>query len=375
MERLRNLYIGIVLAVLAAPLLCVTGLRGFVQVAGFERKAPRPAASAKAFLDGAFQNDLKAYYDRKYFGRGELLKFKHLVFDAVNLGQFHAGYSGNVVQGREGFLFERGYLDVRFNPPTKFHTPAHHRQLAETAAALRRAVEARGAAFGVILAPSKPEACPGLVPTRYRRFSRAPAGFDLYAGLAAALAAAGVPHVNGNELCRPFLDTDVLFPYTGTHWSVYCAAMAATNLIGQLDDSSTTNGLPAPAVFGMEYKAEPYDRNARDIADLLNLPFPYRRDPDRYPHPIFGPPPARPGKAVILGDSFCGQLQAALKRSGAYSEVYLFSNKLPTQEKLESALAGADVFIIAYSAHALARDRVPREMQYALELLTVFREP
>ena len=30
MERLRNLYIGLVLAALAAPLLCVTGLRGFV---------------------------------------------------------------------------------------------------------------------------------------------------------------------------------------------------------------------------------------------------------------------------------------------------------------------------------------------------------
>ena len=370
MERLRNLYIGLVLAALAAPLLCVTGLRGFVQVAGFERKAPRPAVSAKAFLDGAFQNDLKAYYDRKYFGRGELLKFKHLVFDAVNLGHYHAGYSGNVVQGRDGFLFERGYLDVLFNPPTKYHTPAHRRQFAETAAALQRAVEARGAAFGLILAPSKPEACPGLVPARYRRFSRAPADFDLYGGLSDALASARIPHVNGAELSRPFLDTDVLFPYTGTHWSVYCAAMAATNLIGQINPVAPTNDLPAPVVLGMEYKSEPYDIHDRDIADLLNLPRPYRRVPDRYPHPVFALPTARPGKAVILGDSFCDQLLAALQDSGAYRDVVMFSNQLPTQGELESALAGADLVVYAYSAHALARDRVPREMQYALELLT-----
>ena len=370
MARLRNVYIGAVFAALFAPLLCVTGLRGIVHVAGFERKAPRPKASAKAFLAGTLQNDLKAYYDRKYFGRGELLMFKHLVFDAVNLGQYHAGYSGNVIQGREGFLYERGYLDVLFNPPTKYHTPAHHRAFGEIAAALQRAVEARGAAFGVILAPSKPEACPGFVPPRYRRFSRAPAGFDLYGDLADALAAVRVPHVNGAAMCRPFLDTDAMFPYTGTHWSVYCAAMAATNLIGQINAAAPTNALPAPAVLGMAYQPVPYDVNDRDIAALLNLPFHYRRPPDRYPHPIFGPFPARPGKAVILGDSFCGQLECALRNSGAYPDVVMFSNKLPAKDELESALADADVFIVAYSAFALARNRVPREMQYALDLLT-----
>ncbi|MGI5869033.1 MAG: hypothetical protein ACOX9C_06295 [Kiritimatiellia bacterium] len=369
MQRLRNLYIGIVLAAFAAPLLCVTGLRGIVKVAGVEHKAQPPPVSAKAFLDGSFQNGLRTYYERKHFGRGELLKFKHLVFEIINLGQYHAGYSGNVIQGRKGFLFERPYLDVRFNPPTRHHTPAHHRQFAETAAALRDAIEARGVAFGVILAPSKPEACPGLVPARYHRFSRAPADFDLYAGLSDALDSVNIPHVNGKTLCGPFLDTDALFPYTGTHWSVYCAALAATNLIGRLNAANPTNALPAPVVLGMAYQPEPYESHDRDIADLLNLPFPYRRDPDRYPHPIFGPPPARPGKAVVLGDSFCDQLLVALQDSGACHDIVMISNKLPTREILESALADADLVIYAYSAHALARNRVPSEMRHALKTL------
>ena len=149
MARLRNVYIGAVFAALFAPLLCVTGLRGIVHVAGFERKAPRPKASAKAFLAGTLQNDLKAYYDRKYFGRGELLMFKHLVFDAVNLGQYHAGYSGNVIQGREGFLYERGYLDVLFNPPTKYHTPAHHRAFGEIDVAPAQLGEAATGSDGI----------------------------------------------------------------------------------------------------------------------------------------------------------------------------------------------------------------------------------
>lgn len=305
MERLRNLYIGLVFAVLSAPLLCVTGSRGFVKVAGYERKAPRPTRTAQAFLDGTFQNELKAYYDRKYFGRGELLKFKHLIFDVVNLGQYHAGYSGNVIQGRDGFLFERGYLDVYFNPPTKYHTPAHFRRLAKTAAALQRAIEARGAVFGIILAPSKTEACPAFMPTRYRRFNRAPADFDLYTGPWRAYASAGIPCVNGAELCQPFLNTDAMFPYTGTHWSVFCAAMAATNLVGQINAGPATTPLPSPTILGMKYQPKPYDPTDRDIADLLNLPIPYRRQPDRYPPSDFRTtdrPPwqgRRPGRQLL----------------------------------------------------------------------------
>ena len=48
----------------------------------------------------------------------------------------------------------------------------------------------------------------------------------------------------------------------------------------------------------------------------------------------------------------------------------MFSNQLPSRDDLDRALAGADLVVYAYSAHALARDRVPREMQCAIELLT-----
>ena len=161
MEHLRNLYIGLVLAALAAPLLCVTGPAGIRQVAGFERQAPRPRSPRKP--SSTARSERPQGSTTAGFGRGELLKFKHLVFDAVNLGHYRR-YSGNVVQGRDGFLFERGYLDVLFNPPTKYHTPAHRRQFAETAAALQRAVEARRRRLRPHPRPKQAGGLPGLVP-------------------------------------------------------------------------------------------------------------------------------------------------------------------------------------------------------------------
>ena len=161
--------------------------------------------------------------------------------------------------------------------------------------------------------------------------------------------------MNGAELSRPFLDTDVLFPYTGTHWSVYCAAMAATNLIGQINPVAPTNDLPAPVVLGMEYKSEPYDIHDRDIADLLNLPRPYRRVPDRYPHPVFAPPTARPARPSSWATASATFWQRSRTRGVPRRRHVL--NQLPTQgeQKAPSPRRSRRLRL----AHALARDRVP----------------
>jgi hypothetical protein len=373
MKTINSIFTALVLLSLALPPLGHLGARGFAKVHGFDSPAPRPSASARAIFSGACQREFAAWHEQQMFGRNELLQLKNGIYELANFGRYHSGYAGRVIQGADGVLFESSYIRTRLAPPQKCRSPEYAARFAQAADALRQALAERGVAFGVALAPSKADVCRGQIPARHLRFAPAHDGFDLHASLSAALAERGVPHANGNAVCEPYIDTDIAFPYSGTHWTVWAAALTATNLISRINEHADS-AFPMPLPQNMRHEKTPFTDTDRDIADLLNLPWDYRQKgaAERYVHFDFGETQTNNiAGAMLLGDSFCNQFRKALLLSGAYprKRLQMYSNRLPTQKKLAALAAGSDVFFAVYTSGALASDRARKEMEHVARLL------
>jgi hypothetical protein len=121
--------------------------------------------------------------------------------------------------------------------------------------------------------------------------------------------------------------------------------------------------LPRPVPLPASIGPGPDDPRDRDLAHLLNIPVPYRRNGDLHAHAVFPPPPAgAPGTnfVLIVGDSFGEQVQAALVRSGLYaaSNVVLRFNEIPSVRDFRSLASRADLLLLVYSAPSLCTTRV-----------------
>jgi len=371
MRNVKTLFIALFFLAIAAPPLGLLGLRGFVKIEGVELPVRKPVFTVDSLLSGKYLSGAAKHYERKMFCRGEMLKVKNMLFELLNFGCYHSGYSGNVIQGKCGYLFEAAYLEAKYNPPTRYHTPERRALIGATAKRLEEELAKRGVRFGFILAPSKADVCEGLVPDRYGKFSRNPDGFDVYASYESLLSAQNIPFVNGKTLCGLSNETGVMFAYSGTHWTVYGASLCVADMLGKLNAQYGLN-VPAPHAASTHFEKKPYDNTDRDLAFLLNLPWRYKTRPSLYIHQEFEKLEPSPKAAFILGDSFCGQLHRALKESNAFPKIHFYSNRLPRrdkQERLEAALADSAVFIMAYSSDSLGRDRVLLEMQYLLDML------
>lgn len=371
MRKVKIIFIVLFVVAIAAPPLGLLGLRGFVKIEGVELPVRKPVFTVDSLLSGRYLPAVAKHYERQMFCRGEMLKIKNMFFELLNYGRYHSGYSGSVIQGKKGYLFEAAYLEAKYNPPTRYRTPERNALLGATAKRLEAELAKRGVRFGFILAPSKADVCEGLVPDRYVKFSRNPDGFDVYKSYESLLSEQDIPFVNGKTVCGVSNETGVMFPYSGTHWTVYGASLCAADMLEKINALYGMN-LPEPLVASTHFEKKPYDNTDRDLAFLLNLPWRYKMRLSPYIHQEFVKQEPSLKAAFILGDSFCGQLHRALKESNAFPKMYFYSNTLPKRHKresLEAALANSAVFIMAYSSDSLGRDRVLLEMQYLLDML------
>lgn len=361
----RTAFLAAFALALALPLLGWFGLRGLVGAHGFDTPDVVPPPPTPANLaSGRFQRDAAEHFEHVFFGRTELLFLKNGLFDLASAGRYHSGFDGHVVQGKDGWLFEKPYLDVAFRadlPMSRQHVRSRTRAaLANLRAAFDRVRPGTPVAF--VLAPSKAEVLRDKAPDRYLAFAERPeadaADPEPYRTVRALLGQEGFAVADFSRPGRAGADPRTLFPYGGTHWTVALAAAAASNALALADPA-----LPRPAPLPPALAPGPDDPRDRDLAHLLNVPVPYRRGGDLHARASFPPPPAGapgPERVYIVGDSFGEQLQAALVRSGLYAEtnVVLRFNELPPAREFREAAANAAAILFVYSAPSLAGTRL-----------------
>lgn len=329
-----------------------------------------PKFTLTSFVDKSFQKQFESYIRNHFPSLSYWLYLKNDIYEIMNFGQFHAGYDGVILEGRNGVLYEAWYVGHAYDKSKYDNIEAKSGKLAQAVAELAREVEARGVQFAFVLAPAKPDCRREDLPSLWRwRFGGLPdSGEPYYAAYAQAMAR---KHVLAVNCLQPILNGDVAdksFPDRGTHWSMYAAGLCVQTLAGKLH---TLDPKIWPQVMVTASKRVSHEHFfEEDLARLLNIKPSYGRGRD-YSHYAEYNGISAGLPITVVGDSFANQLTGALKLSGLANaeHVYQFSNHIPPRESFVKAVSQSRLVLMIFTSPAWIRESTFRVIMTLTEYL------
>lgn len=374
----RTVFLSLAGLLIGCPLLGFFGLRGFVSLHGFEAPDRLPVRSVQAVLDGSFQRGAEAHFEHLYFGRKELLLLRNGVFDLANANQYHAGFAGHIIEGKDGFLFERPYIDVRNTPEARIHMARRDRFSAaiQECRTVRKALAARKGGAGIptafLLAPSKADVLADHIPDRFGPYCENTNAVSVaYRIWPEILRKAKVPFVEPADYLSDGSSPIADFPKQGTHWTVLCAGRALAAVQNRLPGADTAEfPFVAPTA---EFRPGPDDFRDVDLGYLRNTPWSYTPRRMLHAHAVFPSASVPTGKRIfVFGDSFSEEVGLALVRSGLYADedVEVCFNRRPPAEELLASIDRADLVLFVYSSVSLSKPRVLWDLSAIAKCLT-----
>ena len=315
-----------VLLLLLPTLHSLTGWPADLPLQGVENEVPAPGLRWSAWWQGTLQPEIDAWLNRHIGLRGRWVR----AANQINYSLFRelpGGEGTKVVLGREGFLFEKVYVDTY-----RQAGQSPEAKLREASAAVRRLQDrlaADGIAFLLVIAPSKAEIYPEYLPKEADVAGR-PLRRSNYENMIGVLRQDGVNLVDAHELFLEWKREEgapLLFAHTGTHWNYYGAARVVEQILCRLRDL-TGKDLPALAVVGSETNWNVVGPD-NDLGDLANL---WTRQQLVGPqiHPVREKVPGtyRPD-ILFICDSFGTQLTQLMARSKLYrqQDTYFYNKR------------------------------------------------
>lgn len=363
MKKTKILFVLFVLGLLVVPWFDLPQ----ASMTGWEQATARPEFSWKSFQDKGFQQQMEKWWTRHFGLRNTMFVTKNTIYEVLNLGQFHSGYGGNILQGRHGVLYERAYLFVKYAPGSKTDIEKNVAETVDVFTRLRDRLEAMGKTFIFIMAPSKAdcreESLPRLWQFRQKHVETPPSILPIWEK---ALRQNKILYVNSLEVIKKKGILKDSFPDPGTHWSLLAAGITWEEAVRTI--RRTDAGIPAVRVSGMQISTEARAEE-RDIANLLDIRPRYRRGKQSWKCALFDPVPCdKAVSTIIVGDSFSVQLTRNIIRSGFSSidHAHNFGNILPTKEQWFEFLDKTNVVILIYTYPNLTSTRVQSEAKQLL---------
>ena len=228
-------------------------------------------------------------------------------------------YRNNILIGRSGVLYERGYVGAHCTADREPDT-ARLSALAARIADLRAKLLARNVTVVFLVTPSKAAVLPEFLPG-----GACPAAADLDTArhaLTTLLRDRDIPVVDGHELAVLAKARDPLppFPPGGTHWSRLVGGRAAAALVAALDRASGQDF--GDATVGDPSWTAPATGSDADLANLLNL----FRPPIDYPTGLARLDCRQTDLGqhrglIAIGGSFVGQVLDALAVCGLFGRM------------------------------------------------------
>lgn len=238
-----------------------------VPLYGSEQKPDKPTISVRSWFSGKFQQKYDPWFNYRLGLRPYLVRtYNQIDFALFNMVPKQAG--SQVVIGKNGMLYEYVYVE-HYNRPGK----AGDQMLGKIAQRTRRlqdALQQRGIAMLIVIAPSKVELYPEnvpdgmLVPGREDRKTS-------YDSIVPLLDQYGVNYIDGPRLFKEWKNDYPypLFPLTGVHWN-YLGAARITELIMQ--DLERLTGKKLPQIEIEDVKVDDQIRGTdNDLGELLNV--------------------------------------------------------------------------------------------------------
>ena len=367
MRKFLSIAAALFFLCLALPLFqMLTGVPPDYALSGVETPAGRPGASISGWWTGSFQAAFDSWINQRIGLRGVLVRTANQ-FNYSLFRELPQGRGTPVLMGREGFLFEKAYVDAYHaegqRPDSElenvsFSTKRLQDRLAED-----------GIAFLLVIAPSKAEIYPEHLPEGADVAGR-PGRRTNDQNFVAHLRADGVNLVYAHELFLEWKQqpgAPLLFAKGGTHWNQYGAARVVSRVMEELREL-TGKDLPTLRVVGAETNRTVVDAD-NDLGELVNL---WSGRPLAGPqiHPVLETGEGTyPPDLLVIGDSFVFTLTNLMDRQGLYRkrDTYYYYNRqyfYPEAPNVEldkrqldllKEIEGRDAIVIEVSEYWLPR--------------------
>jgi len=253
--------------------------------------------SVKRWKSAAFQEGQEAYIKDHFGLRPFMVRFYNEVFDRL-FGEYQAN---GVIMGKDGYLFEEGYLLAATGQDYIGQDSID--ELVHSMALVERDLKRKGKALLVCLAPGKGSFYPDKIPNKYWQQKGKQRN---YPSFVRKIKEEGLPlfDVQAWFLATKATAKYPLYPKTGIHWSSYGEFLVADSLVKHLA-ALVHKPFPKLQLKSIELDNQPRDRDD-DIELGMNL---LRNLPDfRMAYPKFEVEPLKKGqkppRVLVIGDSF-----------------------------------------------------------------------
>lgn len=331
-KKYRQIFIVAVMFLMLIPLGYVFGIKEKTSLAGKEVYTDLPSLQQKSFLNKDFQTNFEQWWSSHFYARKIALKIKNQLYDWANFNVIHSGYKNNVIQGYDGYLFERGYFaSLSYNCMDSNSEGFYKLDM------LHKVINSRGGDLYVVLAPNKVLTYKDKLPTRYSFFYNNNCNY--YYKIEKKLKQLGIPVYNAQNLAQNIRENEKYEPFskTGTHWNFYGAGRT-------VEESLRYFGLADLELKQVDTSLTPY-MTERDIADLLNLPVKYYTG-EHYPYPRFTKSIVLDGKTSIIGNSFSNEYKRVLFEVLKNKMIIHKGNSPLSNQEAKDILTSKSIFLV-----------------------------
>ena len=317
----KKVFVVTVLCFLYLPLTYFFGVKKSAVIYGVEKITELPDIKEKSFKEKQYQPLFEAWWNTHFAFRKNMLKAKNQIYDWMNFGQMHSGINNAVIQGKQGYLYERFY----FNSYSKncHNIPNSLNKIKD----LDRILKKKDMSLFVILAPNKAVTYSDLIPKRYRFFLGD--NCEYYDKLEKELKKLNIKIFNSQPVVSMMKKSEKYQPFskTGTHWNHYGAGRV-------VQEAASFFGWGNIEISDIRTGNKPYSTE-RDIANLLNLFVRYKSD-EKFYKPVYKKTKSLIGKTVVIGNSFSNEFVRNFIDAGLSDKVYHFENSPLTSDDILS---------------------------------------
>ncbi len=331
-NKYQKIFVGVVFTLLCVPLTYVIGIQETTRTYGDEQITEMPGIQEKSFAKKQYQPLFESWWNSHFAFRKTMLKTKNTIYDLANFGKIHSATHGEIVQGKDDWLFQSTYF--RSFTKTCMSIPSEFEKLKE----LKDVLKKKNIDLYVVLAPNKVVTYPDLMPARYKYFLGDDCGY--YDKLEQKIHEFGIPVFNAQKLASDIRKNEKYQPFspTGTHWNYYGAGRT-------VQESAKQFGWANLKIRDIQDKDIPYITE-RDIANLLNRWYGYEPEQTFY-KPIFEKSVPLPGITTIIGNSFSNEYKNMFVEAGlSDGKLYHFANKPLVVNDIPNILKSKRVILI-----------------------------
>jgi len=316
-------------------------------IGGVVVDAPKPDFSYTNVLNGSFQTSASEYIK-------DVVGFRALFVGVNNDIQyrfFHIIASQNVTEGRDGYLFETGYIDSYLGKD--FLGSSSIRKKLDKVMFLRDTLQSLGIDLILVCAPNKARVYSDRLPTS-PEIHPSRSNYIEYTEQSKQL---GIPYIDISGWFMNAKDTSryPLISKLGTHWNSYGMVLAMDSIASFIE---ACRGIDLPEIvidtLIMRDSIHPLEY---DLARLLNLFLPLNQPPSPVPVFHFSTTGKTKPRVLAIADSYYSFVYTDILASGFFSEPHYWyyfkglfcpgKDKVPTEQvDLMEEIRNQDVIII-----------------------------